>query len=108
MSEHFNKLSPGEAERLAILAEECAEVIQVIGKILRHGYDSYNPFDDTKQTNRSLLEKECGDISAAQQMLANHDDIRLTAVAQWRERKLINVKKYTHHQDSLHRNGSRK
>ena len=37
MDDHFNNLTPGEAERLAILAEECGEVIQIIGKILRHG-----------------------------------------------------------------------
>lgn len=34
---HFNNLTPGEAERLAMLAEECGEVIQAVGKILRHG-----------------------------------------------------------------------
>lgn len=34
----FNGLSPAEVERLALLAEECGEVIQTVGKILRHGY----------------------------------------------------------------------
>ena len=34
----FNELSPAEVERLAILAEEMGEAIQVIGKVLRHGY----------------------------------------------------------------------
>jgi hypothetical protein len=29
---HFNGLTPAQAERLAMLAEEAAEVIQVIGK----------------------------------------------------------------------------
>ncbi len=32
---HFNELTPAEAERLAYLAEECGEAIQIIGKILR-------------------------------------------------------------------------
>lgn len=45
MPEHFNGLTPAEAERLAMLSEECGEVIQIIGKILRHGYDSYHPDD---------------------------------------------------------------
>ena len=35
---NFNQLTPAETERLAILAEECGEVIQAVGKILRHGY----------------------------------------------------------------------
>ena len=38
MSSHFNKLTPAQAERLAILIEECGEVIQAATKILRHGY----------------------------------------------------------------------
>jgi hypothetical protein len=38
----FNQLTDAEAERLALLAEECGEVVQVIGKILRHGYESYD------------------------------------------------------------------
>lgn len=32
MTESFNKLTPAEAERLALLSEECAEVIMAIGK----------------------------------------------------------------------------
>ena len=33
----FNGLTPAEAERLALLMEECGEVVQIIGKVLRHG-----------------------------------------------------------------------
>lgn len=29
MTEHFNKLTPAEDERLAMLAEECAEVKKI-------------------------------------------------------------------------------
>ena len=32
MQDHFNGLTHAEAERLAMLAEEAAEVIQVVGK----------------------------------------------------------------------------
>ena len=48
MTEHFNKLTPAEDERLAMLAEECAEVIQIVSKIQRHGYDSWHPDDPLK------------------------------------------------------------
>lgn len=40
---HFNGLSPAEAERLAILAEECSEVVQKVCKTLRNGYESTHP-----------------------------------------------------------------
>lgn len=63
MSDHFNQLTPAQAERLAMLAEECAEVIQVVGEILRHGYDSHHP-SDPSTTNRQLLEREMTDLRA--------------------------------------------
>lgn len=48
-------LTNAELERLAILMEECAEVQHIIGKIIRHGYESFNPFDDNKTPNRKLF-----------------------------------------------------
>ena len=59
---HVNDLSNEQLEALAILAEECGEVIQIVGKILRHGLDS-NWHDDP--TNRELLEQEIGDMLLA-------------------------------------------
>jgi len=58
---HFNELSPGQAERLAILLEECGEVVQICGKILRHGYESYHPKDYFETSNRELLRDEICD-----------------------------------------------
>lgn len=43
MSDFTNNLTAAEQERLAILAEEMGEALQIIGKIIRHGYESYNP-----------------------------------------------------------------
>ena len=40
---NFSRLSAGEVERLAILAEECGEVIQVVGKVLRFGFEPCPP-----------------------------------------------------------------
>ncbi len=48
----FNGLTDAQAERLALLLEELGEAQQAIGKILRHGYESMSPFDETKTTNR--------------------------------------------------------
>jgi len=93
----FNRLTDAEAERLAILAEECSEVIQVVGKILRHGYDSYNPFDDKRTTNRNLLEKELGDLSYATLLMRRNKDIDVDNITVAFEKKTINIEKYLHH-----------
>ena len=59
--EIFPLPTKAEAERLAMLAEECGEIIQVVGKILRNGYDSYHP-DRPEITNRRLLANEIIDV----------------------------------------------
>ena len=99
MTDHFNKLTPAQAERLAILAEECGEVIQAIGKILRHGYESRNPFEP-HSSNRQNLEKECGDVSYAIRAIANAGDIDSESIARWERTKEKKVKPYLHHQET--------
>lgn len=94
---HFNQLSAAEAERLAMLSEECAEVIHAISKILRHGYESVNPtLADT--TNREDLERECGDILARMELLFTAYDIRIAIVKQYKIIKLKKRPTYFHHQ----------
>ena len=95
--EHFNKLTPSEAERLAILAEECAEVIQVIGKILRHGYESYHP-SNKHMPNRALLEKELGDVCAIAAMMSVDGDVSESAISSYAELKTEVVLHWCHHQ----------
>lgn len=95
MSKHFNDLTPAQAERLAILAEECGEVIQVVGKILRHGYNSVYPV--TEEHNTTRLEQECGDVRAAIIMLCDAGDIVKQCVHDAADRKLVRVKQYMHH-----------
>lgn len=96
---HFNKLTPAEAERLALLSEELGEVQQIIGKILRHGYESYHPADKKKKptTNRQLLEKEIGDVSASVLLMTRNGDIMNGSVAANAIKKLEKVEKYLHH-----------
>ena len=63
----FNGLTASEAERLFLLLEELGEVQQVIGKILRHGYESHHP--NGGPNNRTLLEMELEDVLAALHLL---------------------------------------
>lgn len=94
--EYFNRLSSAEAERLALLLEECGEVQQVIGKILRHGYESTHP--NGGPTNRELLELEIADIHVAGTLLIEAGDIQQGAVEYAAEGKSRKVRQYLHHQ----------
>lgn len=96
---NYNKLTEAQTERLAILMEECGEVIQICGKILRHGYESYNPYDNTKTPNRKLLEKEIGDIVWITEFMTTNNDINATNVIYAENQKDINIKQYLHHQE---------
>lgn len=93
----FNKLTPAEAERLAMLIEECGEVIQAATKILRHGYESYNPDLAFSPTNRQHLIKEICDLRAIECLMIAGGEIQQStpeAIANASIRKL----KYSHHQ----------
>lgn len=100
MSDQFNRLSPAEAERLAMLAEECAEVVQVVGKILRHGYESYHPNEPDGQTNRSLLSSELIDLLAVVDLMENRHDFVVRPTAADYGKAVRRKLKYSHHQDS--------
>lgn len=95
----FNGLTSAQLERLALLSEECGEVVQAIGKIMRHGYGSYHPKDRKMTSNRTLLEKELGDVETAMKLLFESDDIDPHSVDEFQEKKILNVSKYLHHQD---------
>jgi NTP pyrophosphatase (non-canonical NTP hydrolase) len=98
VSEQFNDLTPAESERLYILMEECGEVIQVIGKILRHGYASTHPDDENGHDNRDLLEIELGHVKYAQLMLHKAEDIDLANVRGSARLKAKKIAPYLHHQ----------
>jgi NTP pyrophosphatase (non-canonical NTP hydrolase) len=101
-----NDLSESQIERLAILAEECGEVVQIVGKILRHGYKCYNPTVPVMQQkpNFALLEKELGDLIWAISKLDDAADINFpiprTSVElnMWIRRKENSAAPYLHHQ----------
>lgn len=96
MSEHFNGLTPAELECLAVLAEECGEVIHIIGKILRHGYNSIDPTKSNNLTNRALLEAELGDVFAIVERLIIRQDINKTQIEKLKRFKL-EAPSYMHH-----------
>lgn len=92
-------MTAAELERLAILSEELGEVQQVIGKIIRHGYASHNPFDKNETTNRKLLEKELGDVLFAATMMVEKDDISQSAIQDFSKQKRHKIREYLRHNE---------
>lgn len=79
-----------------MLSEECGEVVQIIGKILRHGYESYHPDDEQKTPNREHLSNEVADLRSVVCLMLAKGDFTMTdeQVLETGLRKM----KYTHHQ----------
>ena len=94
-----NGLTQAEFERLAILLEELGEAQQCIGKILRHGYESYNPVVNTGRTNRRDLEQELGDVVYAITLLSGNRDVSRAAIERRSDEKSEKIKPYLHHQE---------
>lgn len=101
MTDHFNQLTEAEAELLACLSEECGEVVQVIGKILRHGYDSYNPNDPDEIPNLNLLEMELGHVLAIVELMTKEpqrnlafNPLEMRAIQKSKRSKLKSIKTY--------------
>ena len=85
-----------ELERLAVLAEECGEVVQVIGKIIRHGYDSKHPDNMNGPDNRRLLEKEIGDVKAILRLMLDAGDVSMLPIKASRDEKYARLATYMH------------
>lgn len=102
MNQPFNKLTDAEAERLAILAEELAEAIKVIGKILRHGYESVDPTGKETGTNKEQLQVELGHVDAQSTLMMIRGDLdtdEFAAASSNRYLKITNPNcPYVHHQ----------
>lgn len=84
-------------ELLELLAEECAESIQVAMKALRHGLASSHR-DYGNRTNQELLETELGHVLAAIRLLVNAGAIDEHTLQGHINRKLKKVVRYLHFQ----------
>lgn len=91
-------LTPGEIERLAILADECGAVARAIGKVLRFGWESQSPYRDDR-TNRVVLEREVGSVRAAVNLMLDEDDLRLSEVQTWQRVRRASLVKWTLYQE---------
>lgn len=99
MSNFDNGLTDADEERLAVLVEECGEILHIVGKILRHGYDGYDPtvHKNDQITNRNALEDEIGDLDVAVLMLQDADNIDKDNINRRMNYKKVAVKRWLHH-----------
>lgn len=93
----FNRLTPPEAERLALLTEEMGESLQCIGKILRHGYESCHPASPDGPDNRASLVRELGDVQMAVNLMHSWDDVDRHSIDERAKVKRGTVGLYLHH-----------
>lgn len=91
----MTELTAVELDLLAGTSEECGEVVQVIGKILRHGLESYRPSDPLKITNRQKLTEELADIACLIDMLFENGVIDMTWWILLKQQKRERFLKYT-------------
>jgi NTP pyrophosphatase (non-canonical NTP hydrolase) len=96
MFEHYNGLTPSQQERLSILLEECGEVLQIIGKIQRHGYDHQHP-KYGELTNRGNLEKELADLLVIIDIMIEQGDFHWYMINQAKIKKRNKIGRYLHH-----------
>ena len=98
-TQHFNMLTEPQHERLAILVEDCAEVIHIAQKIMRHGYESTNPTKPVKEriTNRGLLEVELGQLEWIIKQMLLADDINVEYISDSKESRAEKIAPYIHH-----------
>ena len=91
----MDPLSPAQTERLALLMEECAEVIQMAGKSLRHGFESTHK-DYGYRLNEELLAVELGHVLAAVDLLVERGDLSRGDINTARDAKAAKIRRGTH------------
>lgn len=92
-------MGPAKIERLAILAEECAEVTQMVGKILRFGYENVHPRKPEEGCNRQRLEEEIGNLLNIVEMMEKAGDIRKSYISKSKSLKRQTIGKYLKYQE---------
>ena len=95
------EISPEQNERLVYLAEECAEVLHAVTKILRHGFLTHNPRDEGSITNRCHLQEELSNFAMAVQLMTKAGDIMPVQWDEAWERFLKTKTQWFYHQDRI-------
>lgn len=99
MTNHFNGLTESEAERLALMIEECGEVVQACCKVLRHGFESHDPtIASVSLSNREALEKELGHLRHVIDRMTLARDVNVLAIEGSKKEKADRISRWLHHE----------
>lgn len=81
---------------LAVLMEECSEVIKEASKIIRFGQHNRHPFIENSPTNIENLTQEIGDMLAILNVIQYETDIDLDwdKVLEARDKKLTKLDRF--------------
>jgi len=91
-------LTKAEEERLNLLQEECAEIIQAVSKIKRFGFDSKKPRDPDGPNNKEHLETELGGLAAVLDLMIVAGDVDEEHCEAAQMAKACSIHTYTKHQ----------
>lgn len=99
MSEFNTGLNASQIELLDMLQEECAEVIQAVAKLKRHGPMSYHPADPEKTPNHELMARELGDVIGVMAALDGKGMLSGMIVQKYASTKMERAAPFLHHQN---------
>jgi hypothetical protein len=89
------KIEGNIAEAMDLVQEECSEIIQIISKIRRFGFDSHHPDDPLKTSNQQLLEQEIADLEVLINYLADKGIVSNSGIEEKMLNKIAKLKHYT-------------
>lgn len=84
-------------ELLICVAEEAGEITQMVGKILRFGFDSYHPNDPDKVDSRTRLNQELSDMLVLIDLLVYENIIDAGDITKLKEAKRAKLAKFLQH-----------
>lgn len=102
MMSHLS-LTLAQTERLQMLAEEAAEVVQACTKILRYGYRSHHP-GHPDESNEEALIRELEELAAIAFIMGDRGDIRGGAMSLDQVDEIwARKERFTHYQAEIER-----
>ena len=93
------KLTNAQRERLDLLQEEAAEIVQAASKILRFGYEGKHPGRLNGPTNKKHLEAEIGGLCAILTLMRDAGEISEEECSKAEQFKLDTIGGFTKYQE---------